>query len=136
MTKVSSTGECGPDSRPNNYAMGFSDHERERLMRQGVVFRESTAAVFRSPAGIGPGMHVLDLGSGAGDVAMLAADMVGPTGSVLGLDHDADSVAWARKRSEDARYTNVQFQTCDFEEFREPKPVRGDGGPVHFDVSA
>ncbi len=96
--------------------MGFSNRERERLMRQGSIMQEPTAAMFRA-ARIAPGMRVLDLGSGAGDVAMLAADLVGPTGSVLGLDRDGDSVAWATRRVTDAGYTNVRFQLCEFNDF-------------------
>lgn len=99
--------------------MGFTDRERERLMRQGAIMREPTAATFRA-AGIAPGMRVLDLGSGAGDVAMLAADLVGPTGSVLGLDRDVDSVAWAARRVTEAGYTNVRFQAGEFNEFTDP----------------
>jgi ubiquinone/menaquinone biosynthesis C-methylase UbiE len=102
-----------------SYPLGFTDRERERLMRQGAVFQEATAAVFRA-AGIEPGMHVLDVGSGAGDVAMLAADLVGPTGSVLGLDRDADSVAWATRRVAEAGYTNIRFQACEFSNFTNP----------------
>jgi ubiquinone/menaquinone biosynthesis C-methylase UbiE len=98
----------------SSYAMGFTHRERERLMRQGAIFREPTASTFRA-AGIIPGMHVLDLGSGAGDVAMLAAEWVGPTGSVLGLDRDADSVDWATRRVTEAGYTNIRFRACGFD---------------------
>ena len=38
-----------------------------------------------------PGMRVLDIGSGIGDVAMLAAEMVGPNGRVVGIDKDPAS---------------------------------------------
>lgn len=104
------------DPQPTSYAMGFTNRERERLMRQGAILREPTAAMFRS-AGIGPGMHVLDLGSGAGDVALLVSDLVGPTGSVLGLDSDANSVGWATQRMEQAGRTNMRFQVCEFNDF-------------------
>ena len=118
-TDPSSAGvKADANSQASSYAMGFTDRERERLMRQGAVFREPTAATFRA-AGIVPGMHILDLGSGAGDVAMLAADLVGPTGSVLGLDRDADSVAWATRRVREAGYTNIRFRACEFDEFTE-----------------
>ena len=105
-----------PNLQARTYALGFTNRERERLMRQGVILRESTAAMFRA-ARISPRMHVLDLGSGAGDVAMLAADLVGPTGSVLGLERDSDSVAFATQRTAAAGYTNVRFQACEFSEF-------------------
>ena len=106
-------------SQTSNYAMGFTNRERERLSRQGAIMREPTAATFRA-AGIGQGIHVLDLG-GVGDVAMLAADLVGPTGSVLGLDRDAESIAWSTRRVTEAGYTNVRFQACEFDEFTDAR---------------
>jgi ubiquinone/menaquinone biosynthesis C-methylase UbiE len=115
-TDSSSSGVKSANLQVSNYAMGFTNRERERLMRQGTIMREPTAATFRA-AGIHPGMHVLDLGSGVGDVAMLVADLVGPTGSVLGLDRDAASVAWATGRVTEAGYTNIRFQACEFNEF-------------------
>jgi SAM-dependent methyltransferase len=107
--------------KASDYAMGSSDRERRRLMRQGAIFREPLTAAFRA-AGIGPGMRVLDLGSGAGDVALLAAELVGPTGSVVGLDRDAASVAWATKRVAEAGIANVRFQTVEFNVFTDPQP--------------
>src|SRR5438445_5594975 len=105
-------------SHPNasDYAMGSTDRERQRLMQQGAVLRGFLASAFRA-AGIEPGMRVLDLGCGVGDVAMLAADLVGPTGSVVGIDRDAASVAWASKRVLEAGYKNIRFQTTEFHEF-------------------
>jgi ubiquinone/menaquinone biosynthesis C-methylase UbiE len=96
--------------------MGSSDRERQRLMRQGGILREFLASAFRA-AGIHPGMRVLDLGSGAGDVAMLAADLVGPTGSVVGIERDGASVAWATKRITEAGYKNIRLQSTEFHEF-------------------
>ena len=46
-------------------------------------------------AGIRPGMRVLDLGCGAGDATFVAADLVGPGGSVVGLDHSPEALARA-----------------------------------------
>lgn len=103
------------------YALGSSDRERERLMQQGAILREPLAAAFRA-AGIGPGMRVLDIGSGAGDVALLVADLVGPTGSVVGLDRDATSVAWATKRIADKGLSNIQFHATEFDSFTDPQP--------------
>lgn len=110
-----------PSSRISSYALGSSDRERRRLMKQGELFRELLADAFRS-AGIGPGMRVLDIGSGAGDVAMLAAELVGPMGSVVGLDRDPASVAWATKRAAEAGMANIHFQTAEFNEFTDPQP--------------
>ena len=121
MTNVSRADvPANANSYTSSYAMGFTNRERERLMRQGAILREPTAAMFRA-AGVGLGMHVLDLGSGVGDVAMLVADIVGPTGSVLGLDRDEGSVAWATRRVTEAGYTNIRFQVCEFTEFTDER---------------
>src|SRR5260370_14044370 len=112
-----------PRSAPtaSDYAMGSTDRERERLMRQGAVLRGFLASAFRA-AGIEPGMRVLDLGCGVGDVAMLAAGLVGPTGSVVGIDRDAASVAWASKRVAEARHANIPFQTPALQDFPDSQP--------------
>ena len=67
------------------YVLGHSEHELARLSRQGQMFFPFTRQLF-DRAGIGPGMHVLDEGSGAGDVSLLVAELVGPEGRVVGVD--------------------------------------------------
>jgi SAM-dependent methyltransferase len=76
----------------SDYVLGRSVHEYERLMLQARMLRPYTEKFFRG-AGLVPGMRVLDVGSGMGDVALLAADIVGPGGRVLGIDRDADALA-------------------------------------------
>lgn len=108
-----------PSAKAMPYALGASDRERRRLMLQGAILRAPLEAAFRA-AGIGPAMRVLDIGCGVGDVALLAADLVGPTGFVVGLDRDAESVAWAAKRVAEAGYANIQFRATEFDSFSEP----------------
>src|SRR6266478_5081795 len=107
--------------KATDYAMGSSDRERQRLMQQGAILREPLAAAFRA-AGIGPGMRVLDIGCGVGDVAMLAAELVGPSGSVVGLDRDAANVAWASRRVTEASFANIRFQVGEFSDFWDSQP--------------
>lgn len=97
------------ESTVSDYALVSNDRERRRLMLQGAVLRDYLEKAFRS-AGIAPGMRVLDIGSGVGDVAFLAADLVGSHGSVVGLDRDPENVAWATRRATDAGRSNVEFQ--------------------------
>ncbi len=59
---------------------------------------------------IGPGMTVLDLGSGAGFDAFLAWKQVGPTGRVIGVDMTDDMLARARENAEKLGATNVEFR--------------------------
>ena len=51
-------------------------------------------------AGVQSGMTVLDLGSGAGFDVFLAAEAVGPTGRVIGVDMTPEMVAKARVNAE------------------------------------
>jgi ubiquinone/menaquinone biosynthesis C-methylase UbiE len=59
-----------PTSDGTHYALGNTDAEHERLIRQAAILAPLTERFFRQ-AGIGLGQLVLDLGSGVGDVAML-----------------------------------------------------------------
>ena len=54
-------------SSPPDYVLGHSKAELQRLEEQAQFFGDLTALVFRE-AGLREGMHVLDIGSGAGDV--------------------------------------------------------------------
>ena len=96
-----------------DYPFVSSEHERQRLMRQADLLSEATERLFRK-AGIGPGMRVLDVGSGAGDVAILARKLVGETGEVIGTDRDEAQVAFASRRAQSMGYTNVHFVTSDY----------------------
>jgi ubiquinone/menaquinone biosynthesis C-methylase UbiE len=94
------------------YALGSTDWEHERLIRQGALLLPCTERFFRE-AGIGAGQRVLDLGSGVGDVAMLLARLVGASGEVVGVERDAASIARARLRVAEAGLPNVSFTQSD-----------------------
>jgi SAM-dependent methyltransferase len=104
-------------STPANYVLGQSIQEQERLMLQARILRPYTERFFRA-AGIVPSMRVLDLGSGVGDVALLAADLVGPGGCVLGLDRDAKGLERARQRTVEQGCSSwVSFEATNLDEF-------------------
>ena len=92
----------------SEYVFADRPEEQRRLERQAEFFDPLTERVFRA-ASLGPGMRVLDLGSGAGDVAMLAARFVGSDGEVVGVERDAAAVASATARIEQAGISNVRF---------------------------
>jgi len=92
----------------DEYLLGSSVEETARLIRQGELFEPLTRRLF-AEAGIGPGMRVLDLGSGAGDVALLAAELVGSTGEVVGIDRDPKVLEIARRRAAAAGLRHVSF---------------------------
>ena len=72
-------------TQQSTYALGHSEQELGRLSRQAQAFEPFTRQLLEQ-AGINRGMRVLDVGCGSGDVAFLAADLVGPTGEVIGAD--------------------------------------------------
>jgi SAM-dependent methyltransferase len=94
------------------YALGHSDRELERLSAQAQVLDPLTRQFF-CEAGIAPGMRVLDVGTGTGDVAFLTADLVGTTGEVIGIDKAPAALALARARAEARSLHNVSFREGD-----------------------
>lgn len=104
-----------------SYPFQSSDEERQRLVAQAELVAPSTRRLFER-AGIGPGMRVLDIGSGPGDVALLAARLVAPRGSVTGVDRDPAQVAFAGERARADGLTNLRFVAGDFREI-EIEPV-------------
>ncbi|MDR5879883.1 class I SAM-dependent methyltransferase [Caballeronia sp. LZ032] len=91
------------------YVLGHSDPEMERLDHQARFISDLTEDVLRR-AGLAPGMRVLDLGCGAGDVSFLAAALVGTNGSVLGIDRSPEIIDKARRRAEHAHLNHVRFE--------------------------
>ena len=94
------------------YALGYTKAESERLIRQAAQLAPLTERFFQD-AGIGPGQRVLDLGSGMGDVAMLVARLVGPSGSVVGVERDQNSIQFAQARAVQAGLPNITFSQSD-----------------------
>lgn len=90
------------------YVLGRSAEETRRLQQQAQLYDPSTRRLF-ADAGISSGMKVLDVGSGAGDVALLVADLVGPQGRVVSVDTNAAILDMARARAHAAELMNVSF---------------------------
>ncbi len=106
----------------SDYVLGRSPQEYARLTLQSRILRPYTERYFRA-AGLAPGMRVLDVGSGMGDVAMLAADIVGPGGHVVGVDRDAAVLENARQRTVAHGCSSwVTFEACDIDGFTTSDP--------------
>jgi ubiquinone/menaquinone biosynthesis C-methylase UbiE len=101
-----------PDASHPEYVLGHAAHELERLIKQAAFYGDLTAHTLKL-AGLSPGMRVLDVGCGAGDVSFLAASIVGPSGAVVGVDQNPDAIALAKGRVDQARLTNVSFELGD-----------------------
>jgi ubiquinone/menaquinone biosynthesis C-methylase UbiE len=103
------------------YILGHSQDEIRRLINQAAIIRSTTERLLRS-AGIKRGMRVLDLGCGAGDVSMLAGELVGTTGAVVGIDPNADILAVARARAQANGLQHVTFTEASVGTFSDPRP--------------
>jgi ubiquinone/menaquinone biosynthesis C-methylase UbiE len=101
------------------YMLGHSQNEIRRLVRQAAILRPFTERLLRN-AEMGPGMRVLDLGCGAGDVSMLAAELVGPSGSVIGIDRNPEVIASARSRAQAAGLRQINFKEVALDAFSDP----------------
>ncbi|HVH57111.1 MAG TPA: arsenite methyltransferase, partial [Vicinamibacterales bacterium] len=108
-----STGCCGPSAEPTSDAIGYSDEER-----RGAPEGADLGLGCGNPQAIAelkPGERVLDLGSGAGFDAFLAARQVGETGRVIGVDMTAEMIAKARENIAKTDLRNVEFRLGEIE---------------------
>jgi 2-polyprenyl-3-methyl-5-hydroxy-6-metoxy-1,4-benzoquinol methylase len=103
------------------YILGHSESELHRLMRQAAVLAPITRRLF-SDAGLARDMRVLDVGCGTGDVSILAAEMVGSGGAVVGIDRSKDALAIARERAQAAGHDNIEFREGSAEAFNTRVP--------------
>ena len=103
------------------YVLGHSPAEMERLKNQGAMLRPITKRLL-CIAGIDAGMRVLDLGCGTGDVSMLAAELVGPNGSVVGIDRSQDALDAAEERAREAGLRHINFVQASIDAFSASEP--------------
>lgn len=100
---------CGPtDPRTTVTALGYSADE-QAAAPEGANLGLGCGNP-QAIASLRPGEVVLDLGSGAGFDCFLAAQSVGPTGRVIGVDMTPDMVARARANAEKSGLPNVEFR--------------------------
>jgi arsenite methyltransferase len=108
---------CGCSDR------GADNGLAQRLYDAGDLVGQPPVAVAASlgcgnPAAraeMAPGEVVLDLGSGGGLDAFIAAKRVGSSGRVIGLDMTDEMLELARRNQEAAGVTNVEFLKGDIE---------------------
>ena len=114
--------QVAPRSGSATYVLGHDDTEIERLLLQGRLHNDFTEHALHL-AGLRPGMRVVDVGCGPGDVSCLAARLVGPTGTVLGVDSAAGIVEFARTRAADRGLHNVRFEATAIADISQDEPV-------------
>jgi ubiquinone/menaquinone biosynthesis C-methylase UbiE len=106
----------------NTYVLGHDDAEVQRLLLQGRLYNDYTEHALRL-AGLRPGMRVLDIGCGPGDVSFIAARLVGPTGTVLGVDAAPEMVELARARAAEQGLAAVDFMQATIDAIALEEPV-------------
>ncbi len=111
MTKDHSE-RLNASNRDATYTLGRTSHETTRLIEQSRIYGESTQRLCKR-AGIAQRMRVLEIGSGAGDVSLMLAELVGPEGQVVGVDVNPTILDTARQRATDAATRNVEFIASD-----------------------
>jgi SAM-dependent methyltransferase len=91
-------------------ATGKKDVQRLRLLHE--AYGPGTEAALHR-AGLHPGIRVVEVGSGSGNIACWVAEQVGPSGSVVGIDNSSAQVEQARKNAKKRGLTNIEFQLAD-----------------------
>lgn len=74
----------------------------------------------RAIASLKPGEVVMDLGSGGGFDAFLAAHEVGESGRVIGIDMTPTMISKARKNAEKGKFSQVEFRLGEIEHLPVP----------------
>ncbi|MEN8615133.1 arsenite methyltransferase [Dehalogenimonas sp. THU2] len=108
------SGCCGPAPDTIAKVIGYSEDELAAVpegANLGLGCGNPTAI-----AALKPGETVLDLGSGAGFDAFLAARQVGPAGKVIGVDMTPDMLSKARANAVKGSITNVEFRQGEIED--------------------
>jgi 2-polyprenyl-3-methyl-5-hydroxy-6-metoxy-1,4-benzoquinol methylase len=92
----------------SDYVMGHADLEIERLKLQASIIEAVTCRLIKE-CGIRPGMRVLDIGCGVGDVSMLLAEVVGDSGTIVAIDAEPRAIEIARARANANGYRRIEF---------------------------
>ena len=95
-----------------SYVIRGGEEGKARLSVLSEALAPSTAGLLDA-AGLRGGMRCLDLGCGGGDVTLAIARVVGPGGSVVGIDMDAVKIDLARQDASDQGVEHVEFRSGD-----------------------
>ncbi len=109
--EVSTCGCCSSDEQGRT--LGYSDEELAAVPEGANLGLGCGNPV--ALASLKTGQTVLDLGSGAGFDAFLAARAVSPTGRVIGVDMTPAMVTKARANAVKGGYTHVEFRFGEIE---------------------
>ena len=124
--EAASTGCCGGEQAASSCCCGHAPTVDERALQMGYSPEElasipqgaNMALSCGNPhavAALKPGEVVLDLGSGGGFDVFLAANQLGETGQVIGVDMTAEMIALARENARKGGYRQVEFRLGEIE---------------------
>lgn len=99
-------------SNDPRYSLALSDEEIGRYRFMAKAARRTEAADWVT-AGIVPGAVVADIGCGPGVVLLELADVVGSSGSVVGIDRGSAEVQTANRLASDQGLTNAVARQAD-----------------------
>lgn len=105
--------------RPLAKLLGYSDALLDELPEEAVESLAGTGNPFAMGA-LAPGERVIDLGCGAGLDTLIAARMIGPTGSVVAVDMTLEMIEKAKRNAAAMGLTNIAFQLGYIEEVTAP----------------
>lgn len=130
ITKKTSNSCCGsstsaPNTSPNS-CCGDLDASQSYSSKIGYTEEELKSVPEGSDLGLGcgnptalasikEGEVVVDLGSGAGFDCFLAANKVGKSGKVIGVDMTTQMIDKARENKRNGNYENVEFRLGEIE---------------------
>jgi arsenite methyltransferase len=89
--------------------LGYQDEWLDKLPASAIESMAGTGNPF-SLGELKLGEYVIDCGSGAGTDSLIAAQMVGPSGHVIGVDMTPEMLSKARHNALEAGMTNVEFR--------------------------
>jgi ubiquinone/menaquinone biosynthesis C-methylase UbiE len=102
----------------DDYVLGHSAEEYERLRHQAQALEPATKRIFQS-IGLRAGSSCLDIGCGPGEVIRLMGEIVGPSGRVTGLDRDTRAGREAINRLQASGTSRYRLIEADMEDIRD-----------------
>lgn len=109
------TEEQGPLLRRSLWSASEAERWQQDVERRRHDFAAATHRMLEA-AGLGPGDHVLDIAAGTGDQSLLAAHIVGPSGSILATDNSADMLTIAARVAQQEGLTTITTRVMDAEQ--------------------
>ncbi|MBL8797716.1 MAG: methyltransferase domain-containing protein [Planctomycetia bacterium] len=93
----------------HSYILATGQHDVDRLRLLNQVYGPGSEALLRR-AGLAPGMRVVEMGCGSGNMSCWLASQVGETGSVVGFDASPEQIEQARRQAQERGLKNLTFE--------------------------